>query len=268
MDNNKKNIINPSIFYSNFYSKDKIISLKSLYNKKSVFIVYFIKNSYKKIFVNDLNLTLIDPITNLYKSNLNDNIFICISKMGSPAVSMQIENLIYMGFDNIIHIGLAGSFSKDISVFDFVISTGAYAETIVPYLYMNKSFVYNPNNKKYDNNNWFLQHFFSTSDGLTKVVMDNFCKHKIKYKISNIFTTDLFYKETYNKFENLLEHNAKIVEMEGASIYSISNNYNKKVAGLYIISDTLVDKKWQKVVFNDLSKSYNTIKKIILNFQF
>lgn len=252
--------------YKNFY---KIKKIKNKCHNKTVFLIYFTKKDDRNIIFDYLELELLDKIASVFYSKKRSDIFICLSKLGSPAVAIQVENLAYLGFKNIIHIGIAGSFCKEIKIGTFVLAKGAYAESIIPYIYNKRKFSFDPDSEKNDENNWFLENIFEVDKHLSKILKKNLEDNNIIYFEKNIFSTDFLYRENQYKFLKLKEKDSCIVEMEGASIFSVSDYFNIKSAALYIVSDILVDEKWEMEFKSDLLiKNYEKIKKLLLNFKF
>jgi len=232
----------PVEFLRHFHSEEEFGRLYSLFLSKTLLLIY---NPAVRSILKSSNFILEEKISGIHSHRENKNIFAAPCKMGSSSVAEQIELFSCFGFSTIIQIGLAGSFSEDIRLSDIYISKGAFAESLVPYVYLSKPFSYSP-----DNPYFFSKTLFQADENLSKDLFLSLSPHFPSGKTSSTlhsgfhFSTDLLYKETTEKFNILKSSDAKVVEMEGATIFSICRSKNIKSSGIYIISDKIAEGTW------------------------
>lgn len=147
--------------------------------------------------------------------------------MGVPSALIYCHELINdYGVKNLLRVGSAGSYKKDINVRDIVIAMAASSNSGI-----NKS-------------------RFSNSDFAPTVDFDLFMKavlyakeNNISIKAGNILTTDQFYEDNVEDYKKWAEYGVLCVEMETAGLYTIAAKYNVKALSILTISDSLVTGK-------------------------
>jgi len=241
-------------FLKHFYSKESLERLKVEYRNKTIILIYYpgFQSILKKV-----GFRFSKGLLGVYKNDNYPDIFFAGAKIGSAGFVDQIEQYNVLGFDKFIHIGLAGSFSEDINPGDIYISKGAFAESFIPYAYENVDFCFSSKTK----NTWFLDYVFKPGDFLVNKLKDIMNSGDLKYFEGMHFTTDLPYKENFEKFERLKKKKAYIVEMEGAAFFAVCKSYKKEAASIYVISDKITKNKWLQKW--DSQEVKNSIEKII-----
>jgi len=144
--------------------------------------------------------------------------------MGIPSALIYCNELIKdYGVKNLIRVGSAGSFHKDIKLRDIVIAMAASSTSGI-------------------NNSRFINADYSPTANF-----DLFMKaatyareHHIPIKAGNVLSCDEFYEDDVNAYKKWADFGVLCVEMEAAGIYTIAAKYNVRALTLLTISDSLV----------------------------
>ncbi len=147
--------------------------------------------------------------------------------MGVPSTLIYCTELIReYGVKNLIRVGSAGSFRKDIGLYDIVIAMTAsttsginrgvfgdagYAPT-ASYELFRKAVAYSEENK-------------------------------IKFHAGNVLTSDVFYEDEADYFQKWANYGVLCAEMETAGLYTIAAKHQAKALSILTISDSLVTKE-------------------------
>ena len=182
----------------------------------------------KYIAVNYLdNVKLVTDVRNVYGFTGDYNgkkVSVMGSGMGQPSIGIYSYELFSMyDVENIIRIGSAGSYQKDVKVRDIVIAQGACTNSS----YINQ---YNLSGSFAPIADWDL---------LLKAY-DKSQELNINVHIGNILSSDTFYtadKDDFNKWASL---GVLAVEMEAAALYANAAYLHKKALCILTISDSLV----------------------------
>ena len=145
------------------------------------------------------------------------------SGMGQPAIGIYSYELFnFYDVQNIIRVGSAGSYSKDLHVRDIILAQGACT------------------NGSYASQYGLPGTFAPLADfGLLRKAVD-VCEQKgLRYAVGNIFSSDIFYDE-----ENSGLVWAKMgvlgVEMESAALYCNAARAGKKALCICTVSDSFI----------------------------
>lgn len=144
--------------------------------------------------------------------------------MGIPSALIYCHELINdYGVKNLIHLGTAGSYQKDIKIRDIVIALAASTTSGI-----NKQHFQNAQYAPIANVDLFLKACFYAKN------------NNIPVKAGNVLSTDEFYEEDPNSYKKWANYGVLCVEMETAGIYSIAAKYRVKAITILTISDSLV----------------------------
>ena len=144
--------------------------------------------------------------------------------MGIPSALIYCHELINdYGVKNLIRVGSAGSYQKDINLRDIVIAMAASSTSGI-------------------NNTRFVNCDYSpTAD------FDLFMKaalyareRNIPIKAGNVLSSDQFYEDDFNNYKKWADFGVLCVEMEAAGLYTIAAKFNVKALAILTISDSLV----------------------------
>ena len=144
--------------------------------------------------------------------------------MGIPSALIYCHELINdYGVKNLIRVGSAGSYQKDINLRDIVIAMSASSTSGI-------------------NNTRFVNCDFSpTAD------YDLFMKaalyareNNIPIKAGNVLSSDEFYADNFESYKKWADFGVLCVEMEAAGIYTIAAKFKVKALAILTISDSLI----------------------------
>lgn len=145
--------------------------------------------------------------------------------MGIPSISIYITELMKdYGVKNLIRVGSAGSYQKDIKIRDVVIAMSASTDS-------------NINNRRFNGANFSPTANFELFSTALKVAEEK----NIKIKAGNILTSDEFYNDDVNYYKKWADFGVLAVEMETAGLYTLAAKYRAKALSILTISDSLVD---------------------------
>ena len=166
------------------------------------------------------NVRGVNGYTGYYKGK---RVSVMASGMGQPSIGIYSYELFnFYGVKNIISVGSCGAFDKDLHARDIVIAMGACT-----------------------NGNYAMQYglpgtFCPIADfGLVRKAVDACEKANVKYKVGNIFSSDIFYNESGAdmKWANM---GVLGVEMESAALYCNAARAGKKALCICTVSDSFV----------------------------
>lgn len=160
--------------------------------------------------------------TGTYKGKL---LTIMASGMGMPSIGIYSYELFkFYNVDNIIRIGSAGSYVKELNVKDLVIVDNAYSDSSFAYV-----------------QNGFLLNHIESDRSIDEVIKKTANEHNINIKMENIYSSDVFYHDKDVEFAK--KYDLKAVEMESFALFHNAKILNKKAACLLTISDSFVTKE-------------------------
>jgi purine-nucleoside phosphorylase len=146
------------------------------------------------------------------------------SGMGMPSAMIYFHELINdYGVKNIIRVGSAGSYQKDVKLNDVVLAMAASTTSGM-------------NNSRFINSDYSPTADF---DLFIKAV-DYAQKNNIPIKAGNVLSSDEFYVDDPEEYKLWAEYGVLCVEMETAGLYTIAAKYNVKALTILTISDSLV----------------------------
>ena len=144
--------------------------------------------------------------------------------MGIPSISIYITELIKdYGVKNLIRVGTAGSYQKDIKVRDIVIPMSTSTDS-------------NINSRRFNGANFSPTANFE----LFRIVLKVAEEKNIKIKAGNVLTSDEFYNDNSDYYKKWSDFGVLAVEMETAGLYTLAAKYKVKALSILTISDSLV----------------------------
>ena len=163
--------------------------------------------------------------------------------MGIPSTLIYCKELITeYGVKNLIRVGSAGSYQKELKIRDIVIAIAASTTSgINSQRFMGASYAPTVN---FD----LLKKALKESDNLG-----------IPIKAGNVLSSDEFYTDDFNDYKHWAEYGVLCVEMETSGLYTIAAKYNVKALSILTISDSLVTRertsaKEREITFSDMTK--------------
>lgn len=169
------------------------------------------------------------------------------SGMGIPSAMIYYHELINdYNVKNIIRVGSAGSYQKDIKVRDIVLAMAASTTSGI-------------------NNSRFINADYSpTADFDLLMRASLYAGEKgIQIKAGNVLSADAFYEDDKEAYKLWAEYGVLCVEMEAAGLYTIAAKYNVKALAILTISDSLVT--GEQSTITERESSFNEMIEIALN---
>lgn len=159
--------------------------------------------------------------TGLYKGK---EVTVMASGMGMPSIGIYSYELYkFYDVDNIIRIGSAGSYSKDIKLYDVLLVEDCYSES---------SFAKTQNGEVRD--------ILSSNTDLNNIIIQTSEQLNKKIIVGRIHSSDVFYKINDNYEELYKKYGCLACEMESFALFHNANCCNKRATCLLTISDNLV----------------------------
>ena len=163
--------------------------------------------------------------------------------MGIPSTLIYCKELITeYGVKNLIRVGSAGSYQKELKIRDIIIAIAASTTSgINSQRFMGASYAPTVN---FD----LLKKALKESDNVG-----------IPIKAGNVLSSDEFYTDDFNDYKHWAEYGVLCVEMETSGLYTIAAKYNVKALSILTISDSLVTRertsaKEREMTFSDMTK--------------
>lgn len=147
------------------------------------------------------------------------------SGMGMPSIGIYSYEL-YHFFDveNIIRIGSAGSYLKELKIFDVVLASAAFSESSYA--------------KTFNDYNDSIEY---PSPLLNNIIEDTAKDLGIDIIKGMIHSSDVFYHEKDSLYQKaVIDNNCFAVEMESFALFANAKALNKNAACILTISDSLV----------------------------
>ncbi|MCK8479503.1 purine-nucleoside phosphorylase [Psychroserpens algicola] len=144
--------------------------------------------------------------------------------MGIPSCLIYCHELINdYGVKNLIRVGSAGSYQKDIQLRDIVLAMSASSNSGI-------------------NNSRFINADYAPTANFELFIKacDYAKAHHIPIKAGNILSSDEFYQDDFDEYKKWAEFGVLCVEMETAGLYTIAAKHNVSALSILTISDSLV----------------------------
>lgn len=148
------------------------------------------------------------------------------SGMGMPSIGIYSWELYtHYGVENIIRIGSAGSYSKDLDLLDVALADFAYSDSSYAKVMSG-----------------IEDHVIYPSKALNDKILYVAKQIDTECKLCHVYSSDVFYSP--ESFENISKRtDCQCVEMESFALFHNANVLGKNAACLLTISDSFVSKK-------------------------
>lgn len=167
--------------------------------------------------------------------------------MGIPSTLIYCHELITeYGVKNLIRVGSAGSYQKEIQVRDIVIAMAASTTSSI-----NKSRFQNMDFAPTANFDLFIKAVLYAT------------KKDFPIKAGNVLSTDQFYADDPVLYKKWAEFGVMCVEMEAAALYTIAAKHRVKALTILTVSDSLVTA--ETTTAQERERSFSTMVEIALN---
>lgn len=144
--------------------------------------------------------------------------------MGVPSISIYAHELITeYGVKNLIRVGSAGSYQKDVEIRDVVIAMAASSNSGLNELRFGGA-DYAP----------------TANFGLFLKAVEAAKAKNIEVKAGNVFSSDEFYADDFESYKKWSKFGVLCVEMEAAGLYTMAAKHNVNALAILTISDSLV----------------------------
>ena len=170
---------------------------------------------------------LVNTIRNIYAYTgyyKDQKITIMASGMGMPSIGIYSYEL-YKFYDvkNIIRVGTAGAYTKDLNLYDVVLVNASYSDS-------SYAKVQNNSDDKLIEASYATNLYISTTAE----------ERHIPITIGNIYSSDVFYKEEDNYKDIVKETGCIACEMESFALFHNAKVLNKRASCLLTISNSFV----------------------------
>lgn len=145
--------------------------------------------------------------------------------MGIPSISIYATELITeYGCKNLIRIGSAGSYQKDVKIRDIVVAMATSTDS-------------NINNLRFPGGANFAP---TASYELFAKAVASAKEKGIEFKAGNVMSSDTFYGDSKDAWKHWADFGVLCVEMEAAGLYTLGAKYGVNTLAIFTISDSLV----------------------------
>lgn len=167
------------------------------------------------------------------------------SGMGMPSIGIYSWELYtHYGVENIIRIGSAGSYSKDLDLLDVALADFAYSDSSYAKVMSG-----------------IEDHVIYPSKALNDKILDVAKQIGTECKLCHVYSSDVFYSP--ESFENISKRtDCQCVEMESFALFHNANVLGKNAACLLTISDSFVSKK--ELSSEDRQNGFKQMMKVAL----
>tara|TARA_R110000868_G_scaffold97816_1_gene269080 strand:+ start:1569 stop:2267 length:699 start_codon:yes stop_codon:yes gene_type:complete len=144
--------------------------------------------------------------------------------MGVPSISIYAHELITeYGVKNLIRVGSAGSYQKEVKIRDIVLAMAASSNSGLNELRFGGA-DYAP----------------TANFELFQKAVEAAKARNIPIKAGNIFTSDEFYADDFESYKKWSKFGVLCVEMETAGLYTVAAKHNVNALSILTIADSLV----------------------------
>ncbi|AAK42818.1 nucleoside phosphorylase [Saccharolobus solfataricus] len=153
-----------------------------------------------------------------------ETVSIATHGIGGPSIAIVLEELAMLGANVFIRYGTTGALVPYINLGEYIIVTGAsYNQGGLFYQYLRDNAC-----------------VASTPDfELTNKLVTSFSKRNLKYYVGNVFSSDAFYAEDEEFVKKWSSRGNIAVEMECATLFTLSKVKGWKSATVLVVSDNL-----------------------------
>lgn len=176
------------------------------------------------------NVKLVNKVRNMYAytgTYKGKEITIMASGMGMPSIGIYSYELYKeYGVENIIRIGSAGSYVKELDLYDLLLVDSSYSDSTYAKVQSGD-----------------LEEIEYSNNDLNDIIKSTAKELNITLKEGRVYSSDVFYKEDNNYKELVDRYETVAVEMESFALFHNAKVLNKKATCLLTISDSLITKK-------------------------
>lgn len=195
------------------------------------------------------NYKLVNTVRNMYAytgTYKGKEVTVMASGMGMPSIGIYSYELFkFYNVEEIIRVGSAGSYTKDLNLYDVVLVNGCYSESSYA-----------------KTQSGLTENILYANENLNFYIKQTAAENNIPITIANVHSSDVFYKENNNYKELYEKYGCMCVEMESFALFANAKLLNKKAACILTISDSLVTK--EETTSEERQKSFNKMIELAL----
>lgn len=168
------------------------------------------------------------------------------SGMGIPSIGIYSYELIkYYGVENIIRVGSAGAYNKDLKLYDVILAMGSSSDS-------NFAHQYQLNGHYSAIASWDLLY------KAVKVAEEK----NIPVHVGNVFSSDIFYNKMTDDWKKWEEMGVLAVEMESYGLYLTAQSLGANALTILTVSDSFHSE--EKTTAEQREKSFTKMMEIAL----
>lgn len=162
-------------------------------------------------------------LSHVYELTINENKYWFTVMYGGALLSEYVHLACLFGSEKNIHIGSCGGLYSEINSLDLIVPEWSYGNE-------STTRVYEPDAKDF-------KHY--ANEGLSNLIQSKISK---EHKVYNgpLITNQAMMGESWEDVKSWSEKGFYGVEMETATVFSVSNNFNVPSAALVYVSDNLI----------------------------
>lgn len=167
--------------------------------------------------------------------------------MGIPSMAIYSYELYkFYDVENIIRIGTAGSYTKDLNVLDLLLVTSSYSQSTYAEAFDGST-----------------AHEINSNEELNNHIRNEAQKENLTLKEGKVHSSDAFYttSEIYQKMNE--EKHLLAVEMESYALFKNAEHFGKKASCILTISDSFITKK--ELTSKERTEALDQMIKLALN---
>lgn len=147
--------------------------------------------------------------------------------MGIPSTLIYVTELIKeYGVKNLIRVGSAGSYQKEVKIRDIIIAMAASTNSGL-------------NTIRFNGADYAPTASFPLFQKAVKIAE----QRNIPIKAGNILSSDEFYADDFDSYKKWADYGVLCVEMETNGLYTVAAKHNVNALSILTISDSLVTKE-------------------------
>ncbi|WP_028888482.1 purine-nucleoside phosphorylase [Tenacibaculum ovolyticum] len=166
--------------------------------------------------------------------------------MGIPSTLIYVHELINeYGVKNLIRVGSAGSYQKEVKIRDIVIAMSASTNSGLNTIRFNGA-----------------DYAATASFKLFQKALETASRKGIPLKAGNVLSSDEFYADDFESYKKWAEYGVLCVEMETNGLYTIAAKHKVNALAILTISDSLVT--GEKTTANEREYTFKEMIEIAL----
>lgn len=144
--------------------------------------------------------------------------------MGIPSTAIYVHELIFeYGVKKIIRIGTCGGLQSDLDLGILILAEAAYTDSNTQMLYYED-----------------MDYAPTADPELLRQAREVAEKNSVVFRQGKIFSTDIFYDETPNRWDPWIQRGVLAIEMETSILYSLAAKNNIKALSILTVSDNII----------------------------